>query len=310
MTYTLLARFFALAIPLGSLACAAFVFHFSYTGLQWGWWQAVLLSFPFAILGVVVMGASGVVELANRARAEATAPNALRKSIEPATRSSRGFWLGVPVVALAAFATVWAATPSRFALSSRGAPPQTKDVLVASADLRPTQVLSNENMRWQAWPESSLNPVYITQSARPDALEALTGFIVQNRMMFGEPIREANVAPRQVGVPDRLPQGKRAVAVRISVDAPILRNDRVDVLNHLRNTILRNIAILAVDQTIAETGRVTVMARTAKLELDPQQAEILAAARANGIFLSLPPATDNDDNRRQTNQAIHVIRVR
>jgi hypothetical protein len=68
------------------------------------------------------------------------------------------------------------------------------DVLVASAELRPPQALSYENMRWQPWPENALNPVYITRSARPDALERLAGSIVSHRMSFGEPIREANLA--------------------------------------------------------------------------------------------------------------------
>src|SRR5207248_10313194 len=74
-----------------------------------------------------------------------------------------------------------------------------QDVLVASVDLRSRQALNNETMRWHPWPEEALNPVYITRSARPDALEALVGSIVCYRMSFGEPIREANLAPHEVG---------------------------------------------------------------------------------------------------------------
>jgi hypothetical protein len=66
-------------------------------------------------------------------------------------------------------------------------------------DLRPSQVLTSENMHWQPWPETALNPVYITRSARPDAPETLAGSIVCYRMSFSEPIREANLAPRHVG---------------------------------------------------------------------------------------------------------------
>jgi hypothetical protein len=215
-----------LGLPFGSSVCTAVAFYGAYKGWQWEWWQAALLTFPFAILGVAVMGASGAVGIANRARAEARAPNAPRQSIEPVARSSWGWkrtrydtafsQLLLPLVAvLACFVTAWAATPLGGRATSvfridynvyertrdflagrpRAAPiVPMQDVLVAFADLRPTQVLNNENMRWQPWPENALNPVYITRSARPDAMETLAGSVVDNRMSFGEPIREANLA--------------------------------------------------------------------------------------------------------------------
>src|SRR5271166_2086599 len=145
------------------------------------------------------------------------------------------------------------------------APPSMQDVLVASAELRPTQVLSSENIRWQPWPESALNPVYITRPGRPDALETLTGSIVRNRMSLGEPIREANLASRHVGfLAAILPTGKRAVAVRISAENTaggfILPNDRVDVLHtegqeNVSRTILWNIPVLAIDQIVDERSK-------------------------------------------------------
>jgi pilus assembly protein CpaB len=73
-------------------------------------------------------------------------------------------------------------------------PAQVQDVLVASAELGLGQTLTKDNMRWQSWPESALNPAYITRSARPDALESLAGSVVRSRMISGEPIREANLA--------------------------------------------------------------------------------------------------------------------
>jgi pilus assembly protein CpaB len=74
------------------------------------------------------------------------------------------------------------------------APAAVQDVLVAAADLGVTKRLAKDNMRWQSWPESALNPAYITRSARPDALETLVGSIVRSRMTSGEPIRDANLA--------------------------------------------------------------------------------------------------------------------
>lgn len=200
-----------------------------------------------------------------------------------------------------------------------------QDVLVASGDLRPAQPLSNENMRWQPWPENAVNPVYITRSQRPDALETLSGSLVRSRMTSGEPIRDENLAPRHSGfLAAILPSGKRAVAVRISAENTaggfILPNDRVDVLHsegeeHVSRTILRNIPVLAIDQLVDEKskdekGKATVIGKTATLQLDPAQAEVLIAAQAKGtLSLSLRSAADNDDNRQQSSKTPRIIRA-
>jgi pilus assembly protein CpaB len=200
--------------------------------------------------------------------------------------------------------------------------PALQDVLVASADLAPTQSLSSENIRWYPWPESAINPVYITRSVRPDALEKLAGSIVRNRMSLGEPIREANLASRDVGfLAAILPSGMRAVAVKISADNTaggfILPKDRVDVLHtegEYSRTILRNIPILAIDQLVDERskdekGKATFIGKTATLELDPKQAEILVAAQVKGtVSLSLRSVADNND-RRQSASTVNVIRA-
>jgi pilus assembly protein CpaB len=203
--------------------------------------------------------------------------------------------------------------------------PPTQDVLIASSELRPAQPLSKENMRWQRWPEDAVNPVYITRSNQPDALETLSGSLVRNRISLGEPIREENLAPRNAGfLAAILPAGKRAVAVRISAENTaggfILPNDRVDVLHtegeeQASRTILRNIPILAIDQIVDEKtkdekGKATVIGKTATLELDPIQAEILTAAQAKGtLSLSLRSAADNDDNRQQSSKIPRIIRA-
>src|SRR6187200_3335526 len=94
----------------------------------------------------------------------------------------------------------WLAThmnsPVTTVVQGEAVAPAMQDVLVASVDLTPTQSLGSENIRWQPWPETAMNPVYITRSGRPDALEKLSGSIVRNRMSLGEPIREANLASR------------------------------------------------------------------------------------------------------------------
>src|ERR1700732_3375991 len=97
-------------------------------------------------------------------------------------------------------------------------PVPVQDVLVAAADLKPGQALTKESMRWPAWPESALSPLYITRAARRDALEikpkGLVGSIVHSRMTSGEPIRDENLAAHNASsLSEKLEKGKRAVAV-------------------------------------------------------------------------------------------------
>lgn len=205
-------------------------------------------------------------------------------------------------------------------------PAPMQDVLVASADLAQGETLTKDNIRWQPWPEAAMNPGYISRAARPDALETVAGSVVRSRMVADEPVRDEKLAPLNGGfLSGLLPSGKRAVAVRISAENTaggfILPNDRVDVLNtvsvpgavegqreHVSRTILRNVPVLAIDQTVDEKARddkakddkgkpkTVVLGKTATLELDPQQVEILTAAEAAGpISLALRSAADNKE---------------
>jgi pilus assembly protein CpaB len=203
--------------------------------------------------------------------------------------------------------------------------PTTQDVLVAAADLLPAQTLTKENLRWQSWPQSALNPIYLTRTSRPDAIDFLAGSIIRNRMAAGEPIREENFTPRHAGyLATVLPSGKRAMAVRISAESTaggfILPNDRVDVLHSdgkspVSHTILSNVRVLAIDQVVDDASKndaskANVIGKTATLELDPAQAEILTAAQAAGtLSLSLRSAADNDDYRHSSKQAVRIIRA-
>jgi pilus assembly protein CpaB len=193
----------------------------------------------------------------------------------------------------------------------------TQDVLVASSDLLPAQALTTETLRWQAWPKSALNPVYITRTSRPDAVDALAGAIVRNRISVGEPVREENLIPRHSGfLATMLPAGKRAIAVRTSAESTagglMKPNDRIDVLHtdgqgRVR-TILRNVKVLAIDNVVDDTSK--TMGKTATLELDPSQAEVLTTAQGTGtISLSLRSAADNDDYSQQDPQSIRIIRA-
>lgn len=197
----------------------------------------------------------------------------------------------------------------------------TRDVLVASTDLTQGQTLTKESVRWQSWPESAAQQTYIDRSARPDAIASLVGAVVRSKMIAGEPIRDDKLGLLNPSLlSSMLPSGKRAVAVRITAETTaggfILPNDRVDVLHTLGSldkpegqkdyttrTILSNITVLAIDQTLDEQtkdkdekskAKSAAVGKTATLELDPRQAELLTAAEAAGaLSLALRSTADN-----------------
>jgi pilus assembly protein CpaB len=78
-------------------------------------------------------------------------------------------------------------------------PAPMQDVLVATADVAQGEALTEKNMKWQAWPESALNPTFLRRSTRPDALEKLAGSIVRYRIVSGEPIRQHNQSSPDTG---------------------------------------------------------------------------------------------------------------
>lgn len=185
------------------------------------------------------------------------------------------------------------------------AKPQIKlqDVLVATENLGVGAEVQGQ-MRWQAWPVDALADGYIKRADRPNAEEELRGSTVRLQMFPGEPIREAKLIGKgQSFMSAQLPAGMRAVATQIAADTAaggfILPDDYVDVImirqmdgeqkQYATETILRNIRVLAIDQTIQEdeTGQKTKVGSTATLELTPEQAEILAVSQQMASRLSL-----------------------
>lgn len=192
---------------------------------------------------------------------------------------------------------------------------ETVDVLIAAADVGMGTTLTAEAMKWQQWPAAAAGPSFIRKSDRPDAIEELKGAIVRGSFTSGEPIQEARLikADGSGYMAAILPSGMRAVSTQISPETGaggfILPNDRVDVLLTRRDkeaetrssgdifvseTILRDVRVLAIDQTVQDKdGEKVVLGETATLELAPHQAEKLVLARQLGtISLALRSIVD------------------
>ncbi|MEO1700754.1 MAG: Flp pilus assembly protein CpaB [Pseudomonadota bacterium] len=181
------------------------------------------------------------------------------------------------------------------------------------------------NLRWQDWPTKSLAPDFITKSARPDALEELATRIVRSPVVEGEPIRPIKLlGADQSFMSSILPSGKRAVATQIAADTSaggfILPNDYVDVIMTRRGqgnvetfvteTIMENIRVLAIDQTVreAEDGSLVIVGQTATLELSPRQAEIIVVAQQMSDRLTLALRSVQDVDSAQIDEsASHLL---
>jgi pilus assembly protein CpaB len=182
----------------------------------------------------------------------------------------------------------------------------TVDVLIAKGDIGMGTAVAAQDFDWQAWPAATTGDSYVTKKARPNAIEELSGSITRAPVTAGEPIREAKLikANGAAGfMAAILPSGMRAVSTEISPETGaggfILPNDRVDVIlsrrpkdNDAKNaatptseTILTNVRVLAIDQTVEEkNGQRVVVGKTATIELAPRQAETLAQARQLGTL--------------------------
>jgi pilus assembly protein CpaB len=187
----------------------------------------------------------------------------------------------------------------------------TSEILVAKNDLGMGIALSNQDLEWQAWPQSAAqNPAFIRRSERPDAQQKFAGAIVRVPMAAGEPVRENKliVGKNSGYMAAILPSGMRGYATEVSPETGvagfILPNDRVDVIltpKHERTedlgapkreleyyaaeTILTDVRVLAIDQLVQEKdGQRVVIGRVATLELTSRQAELLASARQTGVL--------------------------
>jgi pilus assembly protein CpaB len=224
--------------------------------------------------------------------------------------------LGVALVAASAAALLargimGGGTPK---VEAKIAPPPIamSEVLVASSNIQPGLALTTDMVKWQSWPQSSVDPSFITHAGAPNLAEALKNTVVRVPLYAGQPISSTSIVHGDATgfMAAQLQPGMRALSITISVDSGaggfILPNDRVDLMlttksndnpPHVKvKTILSNVRVLAVDQTFTEDKNTkAVVGKTATLELTPSQAELVAAAQNSGtISLSLRGLGDSD----------------
>ncbi|MEO0326961.1 MAG: Flp pilus assembly protein CpaB [Pseudomonadota bacterium] len=192
-----------------------------------------------------------------------------------------------------------------------------EEVLVAARDISLGTSLRENMVEWRKWPKEGLAEGYLVRSSAPKGVNLKDDPAIARSPFFkGEPIRETKLVRADKGYMSAiLPSGQQAVATSISTATSaggfILPNDRVDVIMTRRNentdeesfiteSILENVRVLAIDQTIEEKdGEAVVVGETATLQLSAKQAKILTVAQqmADSLTLALRSLEDSGDEK-------------
>lgn len=185
-------------------------------------------------------------------------------------------------------------------------------VLVALKNVRVGDALDSTNIGWSQWPSDQVQQFMIAQPGNEDILERMQGARARADLFEGEPVNKKRIV--EVGdagfMAAVLPKGMRAISIRVSAETGaggfILPNDRVDVIltkksgrnTDVSETVLNNVRVLAIDQNLktTESGEQVIVGKTATLELEPKQSEILALVESAGqLSLALRSLADRGD---------------
>ncbi|MXO66506.1 Flp pilus assembly protein CpaB [Altericroceibacterium endophyticum] len=194
------------------------------------------------------------------------------------------------------------------------AEPQGPKVLVAQRSLPVGTILTADSVSFQLWPKELVKDAYYIDGEAD--IQSLLGTVVRNPITAGEPITQGTlVAPGDRGfLAAALTPGMRAVTVPVSAQTGvagfIFPGDRVDLMLtqsvegdgralHASETILRNLRVLATDQSTETTkgddGKTQVRTFSlVTLEVTPRIAEKISVAQTIGeLSFSLRSLADN-----------------
>jgi pilus assembly protein CpaB len=184
-------------------------------------------------------------------------------------------------------------------------------VMVAASDLQPGQRLDSSQVRWQNWPRKSVDSSFITQASAPNAMASVNGTVVRAPIVTGEPITDTKIVHADAAgmMAASVTPGMRALSISVTTESGaggfILPNDRVDLISTVQTSeqpkryrssiLLDNLRVLAMDQTAKESnGQKVVLAKTATLEVTPEQAQMISLANVSGqLSLALRGLTDS-----------------
>jgi pilus assembly protein CpaB len=200
-----------------------------------------------------------------------------------------------------------------------------KKVLVAKENLTAGSFVSEDDMKWQPWPEEGIIESYAVFGERKS--EDFVGTVVRTAMIAGQPLTDARVVhPGDRGfLAAVLEPGKRAVSVPVNATSGIagfvFPGDWVDVIltvqfrvedengknknRYFSETLLSDVRVLAIDQAVENEEAEVAVAKTATLEVIPKQAEKIAIGLEMGnLSLSLHSLARTQDRFSQVARTI------
>lgn len=197
----------------------------------------------------------------------------------------------------------------------QGAPEDETDttyVLVAKAHLSRGTFVKPEDLRWQAWPDESLDKTYVTKDGGTP--QDFAGAVVRYPVVSGEPITSQRIVrPGEQGfMAAALEPGMRAVTIPVNVTTGVagfvFPGDRVDLLltlqfkqgrrtndRYVTETLMPDIRVIAIDQRLTSEQEGPRVAKTITFEVTPKDVErITVAQRLGGISLSLRSLAEDE----------------
>lgn len=201
---------------------------------------------------------------------------------------------------------------------------QTVNVLVAEMNLPQGTILKSEHLKWQAWPDETLNPNYVVEGKGNK--QELIGRVLRHAIVGGEPIslNRTVTAGEQGFLAAILRPGMRAVSISVSrttgISGLVFPGDRVDIImthnidlakgganatsgilgqsnsRQVSETIIQNVRVLAIDTNTDDQTTKPALSKAVTLELTPKLIEALTLAGQMGnLSLSLRSLANNDN---------------
>ncbi len=193
-------------------------------------------------------------------------------------------------------------------------------VIIAARDIPEGHAINKFDIGVSLWPAAS------TPAGAFSSADSLFGRVTRVPVYTGEPIVPGRLAPSGTGpgIEVKITPGKRAMAIRVDevagVSGLVQPNSRVNVMVSMRDEngangkrvaklFMENMRVLSVGtHTIRGADGSAILATTATLEVDPEQAERLAIAVGSGsIQLILRGYGDPDSIRTRGATAGDVL---
>lgn len=165
-------------------------------------------------------------------------------------------------------------------------------VVIAAQDIEAGTVIEEQHVMTKLLEKSWRNNDQFTSS------ELLVGKVVATTIYRGEILSSLRLSTPGEGstLAALIPENKRAVTIRVNdvigVAGFLLPGNRVDILNTMKFgansattlTVLKDIKVLAVDQTAKTKENKPIIVRAVTLEVTPKEAEKLLSAQSKGLI--------------------------